>query len=168
MTCQALPAAPEVTDHLPLVRRLANRYARRSRVPLADLIQEGCIAAMQALRRFDPARGTPVEAWLAPRIREHLSRVVKKDFRHWPRRPSAEVLAGIPARPEGEGKPAVAELLAKLPAPERQALALWVGLDGPALTYKKLGETLGFSGQRAFRLVQAGLARLRRLVGVEE
>jgi RNA polymerase sigma-32 factor len=45
-----------VVSHLPLVVRVAFRY-RHYRLPVQDLVQEGTIGLMKALKRFDPYRG---------------------------------------------------------------------------------------------------------------
>ncbi len=56
-----------VRRHLPLARRIARRFARRG-VPFEDLYQVASIGLIQAVDRFDPARGVPFEAFAAPTI----------------------------------------------------------------------------------------------------
>src|SRR5580765_1396164 len=45
-----------VTSHLRLVAKIAMRY-RGYGLPVADLVSEGNIGLMQAVKRFDPDRG---------------------------------------------------------------------------------------------------------------
>jgi RNA polymerase sigma-B factor len=61
--------------HMPLVRSLARRYANRGE-QLEDLVQVGSIGLLQAIERFDPARGRALAGFAAPtiagEIRHHL------------------------------------------------------------------------------------------------
>lgn len=62
-------------SHLPLVRAMARRYARR-REELDDLVQAGSVGLLKASVRFDPARGVAFATFVAPavegEIRRHL------------------------------------------------------------------------------------------------
>ncbi len=75
--CDGDPAARErlVRRHLPLVRAVARRYARRGE-PLDDLVQVGSIGLIAAVDRFDPDRGGNFLAFALPHIageiRKHL------------------------------------------------------------------------------------------------
>jgi RNA polymerase sigma-B factor len=62
-----------VETHLPYVRALAARYARRGE-PMDDLIQVGSIGLLKALDRFDPERGVPFEAFASPTITGEIRR----------------------------------------------------------------------------------------------
>jgi RNA polymerase sigma-B factor len=61
--------------HMPLVRTLARRYVNRGE-QLEDLVQVGSIGLLQAIERFDPARGRDLAGFAAPtiagEIRHHL------------------------------------------------------------------------------------------------
>src|ERR1700755_1407421 len=46
-----------VTSHLRLVAKIAMRY-RGYGLPIADIVSEGNVGLMQAMKRFDPDRGT--------------------------------------------------------------------------------------------------------------
>jgi RNA polymerase sigma-B factor len=74
MPSTALARRRTIESHLPLVRSLALRFARRGE-PLDDLIQAGCIGLIHAVDRYDPWRG-PFEAYAIPtitgEIRRHL------------------------------------------------------------------------------------------------
>ncbi|MGM9514287.1 sigma-70 family RNA polymerase sigma factor [Roseateles sp. DB2] len=65
------PRAALVDAYTPLVRRIAARvYARRAGIPLqyVDLIQQGMVGLLEAIDRFDPARGFRFESFAQPRI----------------------------------------------------------------------------------------------------
>jgi RNA polymerase sigma-B factor len=58
---------------MPLARMLARRYMRTSE-PLEDLEQVGCLGLVQAVDRFDPARGTAFTSFAMPTILGELKR----------------------------------------------------------------------------------------------
>lgn len=47
-----------VTSHLRLVAKIAMQY-RGYRLPIADIVSEGNVGLMQAVKRFDPERDSP-------------------------------------------------------------------------------------------------------------
>jgi RNA polymerase sigma-B factor len=59
--------------HLPLVRALARRYANRGE-RLEDLVQVGSIGLIQAIDRFDPARGSDLVSFAVPTITGEIKR----------------------------------------------------------------------------------------------
>ncbi len=66
-----------VTSHLRLVAKIAMRY-RGYGLPVADLISEGNVGLMQAVRRFDPERGFRLSTyamwWIKATIQEYVLR----------------------------------------------------------------------------------------------
>ncbi len=66
-----------VTSHLRLVAKIAMRY-RGYGLPIADIISEGNIGLMQAVRRFDPERGIRLSTyamwWIKATIQEFVLR----------------------------------------------------------------------------------------------
>lgn len=63
---------------LPLVNSIARGY-RTAGLEYADLVQEGCVGILRALRRFDPSRGVPFAAYSALWIRQALQEL-RSDF----------------------------------------------------------------------------------------
>jgi RNA polymerase primary sigma factor len=63
---------------LPLVNSVARTY-RTPGLEHADLVQEGCVGILRALRRFDPDRGVPFPAYATLWIRQALQEV-RSDF----------------------------------------------------------------------------------------
>jgi len=68
-----------VTANLRLVVHIAMEY-RRTFLNLLDLIQEGNVGLMMAVRKFDPLRGVPFSAYAAQWIRAY---VLKHLLDHW-------------------------------------------------------------------------------------
>src|SRR4029077_8253704 len=66
-----------VTSHLRLVAKIAMRY-RGYGLPIADLVSEGNIGLMQAVKRFDPDRGVRLATyamwWIKATIQEYVLR----------------------------------------------------------------------------------------------
>ena len=56
-----------ILRHTPLARSIARRYARKG-LPLDDITQSGYIGLIQAVDRFDPGRGVPLERYAARMI----------------------------------------------------------------------------------------------------
>ena len=66
-----------VTSHLRLVAKIAMRY-RGYGLPIAEIVSEGNIGLMQAVRRFDPDRGVRLATyamwWIRATIQEYILR----------------------------------------------------------------------------------------------
>ena len=69
-----------VTANLRLVVKLAYQY-RRAAFNMLDLIQEGNIGLMQAVKKFDPDRGIKLSSYAAWWIRAYILRYVMDNFR---------------------------------------------------------------------------------------
>ena len=73
-------AATLVTSNLRLVVKIAYEY-RRAHKNLMDLIQEGNIGLMQAVKRYDPYRGVKLSSYAAWWIRAYILRYVLNNAR---------------------------------------------------------------------------------------
>jgi RNA polymerase sigma factor (sigma-70 family) len=60
-----------VTEYLPLVRSLASRY-RSYGLSFDDLVQEGCLGLLEAIDRYDAARGSGFESFARFRVRRAI------------------------------------------------------------------------------------------------
>ena len=69
-----------VTTNLRLVVKIAHEY-RRTAFSLLDLIQEGNIGLMQAVRKFDPYRGVKLSSYAAWWIRAYIIRYIMDNWR---------------------------------------------------------------------------------------
>ena len=73
-------AARLVTSNLRLVVKIAYEY-RRAYKNIMDLIQEGNIGLMQAVKRYDPSRGVKLSSYAAWWIRAYILRFVLNNWR---------------------------------------------------------------------------------------
>jgi RNA polymerase sigma-32 factor len=69
-----------VTANLRLVVKIAHEYRRAYR-NLLDLIQEGNIGLMQAMRKFDPYRGVKLSSYAAWWIRAYILKFILNNWR---------------------------------------------------------------------------------------
>src|SRR5947209_2331829 len=93
---------------------------RDSRLPVDDLVQEGCIGLLSALRAFDPGRGVKFSTFAGPAIRWSILRAQSRG-----RKSGVEFsLLGdqFPARdqPDLDAKDETATLLRCLPERDRR------------------------------------------------
>jgi RNA polymerase sigma-32 factor len=79
-TQDARTAARLVTANLRLVVKLAYEY-RRAYKNIMDLIQEGNIGLMQAVKRYDPYRGVKLSSYAAWWIRAYILRFILNNWR---------------------------------------------------------------------------------------
>ena len=69
----ALARAELIETHLPLVRALALRFARRGE-PLDDLVQAGAVGLIRAADRYEAGLGSSFEAYAVPTITGEIKR----------------------------------------------------------------------------------------------
>jgi RNA polymerase sigma-32 factor len=69
-----------VTSNLRLVVKIAHEY-RRSAFSLLDLIQEGNLGLMQAVKKYDPLRGVKLSSYAAWWIRAYIIRFIMENWR---------------------------------------------------------------------------------------
>ncbi|HEY1960134.1 MAG TPA: RNA polymerase factor sigma-32 [Polyangiaceae bacterium] len=79
-TQDAALAASLVTANLRLVVKIAYEY-RRAYKNIMDLIQEGNIGLMQAVKRYDPYRGVKLSSYAAWWIRAYILRFILNNWR---------------------------------------------------------------------------------------
>jgi RNA polymerase sigma-32 factor len=71
-----------VLSHLRLVVAVSRKYMGYG-LPQADLIQEGNIGLMKAVRRFDPERGVRLVSFALHWIRAEIHEYVLRNWRDW-------------------------------------------------------------------------------------
>jgi RNA polymerase sigma-32 factor len=79
-TQDSAAAARLVTSNLRLVVKIAYEYRRAYR-NIMDLIQEGNIGLMQAVKRYDPYRGVKLSSYAAWWIRAYILRFILNNWR---------------------------------------------------------------------------------------
>jgi RNA polymerase sigma factor for flagellar operon FliA len=134
--------SPDPPEHLQLVRNCAKRLARELRladIELDELVSLGWVGFRESQKRFEPARGVPLEAYVYPRVRGamldgviNLARFTRKV--HAARR-LAKMDAALDA-PEPEKKKPVdeddASVMAEAFDAEVGVLAMSIGLSAYA------------------------------------
>jgi len=103
-----------VEGHLPRIAALARRFNGPG-VELADLVQEGWLALLEARRRFDPGRGVPFWAYAVPWVHGAIYRLAQDQRRAVRLPPAAQVELGRIRRAGQQlgrrgGEPRLAEL----------------------------------------------------------
>jgi RNA polymerase sigma-B factor len=168
-----------IEEHLPLVRVLANRWARQGE-QLEDLVQVGAVGLIKAVDRFDPDRGSSFAAYAVPTILGEIRRHL---------RDSAHVLrAPRTAREEAPPRPVPLDLEAQAardPVAERrlelgeERILLERGLRTLArrerrivrlryfggLSQRRIAAELGLSQVHVSRLLEQSLGKLRTEIG---
>lgn len=158
--------------YLPLVRSLARRFSTRGE-PLEDLSQVGAVGLINAVDRFDPARGSSLAAYAIPtivgEIRRHL-----RDARapvHVTRSDQAAgvVVRAVPLESEsaavegpGEERILIERGLRALPRRQRRIVQLHYFGD---LSQRGIASELGLSQVHVSRLLHESLGRLREEIG---
>ena len=125
-----------VAEHLGLVRRIAHRHATYGE-QVDDLVQEGVVGLLKAIRRFEPERGIPFPAYASAlvggEIRHHLrdrSSSVRLPEPVQELRARLDLLA-IEARAETGREPSIAELAARAGVSVELAVEAVVAGVGP-------------------------------------
>jgi RNA polymerase sigma factor (sigma-70 family) len=150
---------------LPLIQRVAGRYAGRD-VDRADLVQEGVIGLLRALRRFDAERGVPFTAYAGWWLRQSMQQAIAEQSRAvrlpthvlWDIHALKEARGAIAARQGREATAAELERelgwgsgrFADVSRAERPALSLDAPFAGDEGEIDTLGDLLAdpLSGQR--------------------
>ncbi|HEY1318086.1 MAG TPA: sigma-70 family RNA polymerase sigma factor [Gaiella sp.] len=152
-----------IEQNLPLVKALARRFSR-SPDQTEDLVQDGAIGLINAVDRFDTARGDDLGAYAVPTIVGELRR-------HQARRiltASAgavafdEEMSGVAvadgALGRSETRLALRGAFRGLTRREREVVALRFYRD---LTQQRVAEELGLSQAQVSRTLSTALAKLR-------
>src|SRR5947209_4459645 len=128
-------------------------------LPYRDAVHEGRIGLWCAVQGYDPTRGTRFSSYAVPAITHAVWAAVARERAAEPS--AASPVAVGPAR---EGDPAewlpdaqvhrvLGDLVAQLPARERQVVVAHLGLDGrPPQTFAVIGQALGVTRQRVHQV----------------
>ena len=170
--------AAALAAHEGLVRWVVRRQWRGT-LAFADAVHAGRIGLWQALRRYDPTRGTRFSTYAVPAIQRAVWAAVAADQPRAPR-PAGSPRQGAAPEPveavhQAQVQAAVHALVGQLPLRARQVLVAHYGLgDTRPQSFAAIGRTLGVSRQRVHQVHRAALIRLahpapsltvRRLVG---
>jgi len=70
-----------IESNLRLVLSIASQFAKKSVVPLEDLVQEGCLGLIRAVDKFDWRRGTRFSSYAVWWIRQSIVRAIAEHTR---------------------------------------------------------------------------------------
>ncbi len=162
-----------IRPNLRLVVAMTKRYAR-SREPLFELVSDGNISLMQAVEKFDFARGARFSTYATWAIIKNFTQTISKEYRDRNRfrTASEDVFLTAPdlrtnqqaeksAQIQREDE--IAQLLGQLDARERRIIRYRLGLDSDRepMTLREVGSTLGVSKERIRQLATRAIAKLR-------
>jgi RNA polymerase sigma factor (sigma-70 family) len=177
--------AHQMAEHEGLVRWVV-RQQWRGKLSFEEALHAGRLGLWQALRRYDPNRGTRFSSYAVPAIRHAVWAAVAEvqTTAGWAGEPvsageradeAEEVIAQLD---RAEVAAVLAEAVSQLAPREQQVVVEHNGLDGwPPRTFAALGRELGVSRQRVHQIHRAALVMLahpvaslpvRRLVGRHE
>lgn len=186
---QPAPQSVAVEPHLPLVAAIARAMGRRlpPTVEVDDLINDGVLGLMEALRRYDPQRRVGFATYAGHRIRgaildglrrrDPLPRAYRRLQKTEPNRRvqflALEEALMVPDGEEGNPEAVAVEAdlrrqvwlgLAALPPRDRQVLVLRM-VRG--LLLREVAAHLSLSITRVAEIQTRGLARMRRFLSGE-
>ncbi len=170
----------DVQRHLGLVTILAKKYeaiARTRGLERDDLIVEGLLAVHEAIRNYNPARGTTIAGYVWMRVNWWFMHLLsnqktqkREQWRQWPRdeeRQDVDV-AGIPGPDQVENVEEAKHWLAFLPARYRRIVKMHFGLGCRPMALADIADQLGCTRQNAQQLVAAALRKMRAAAGQPE
>jgi len=181
MPTRDAPSLDRYRAYLHLLARLNLADRLRAKVDPSDVVQQTLLQAHQNFRLFRGRTDAELAAWLRQILAHHLAHLIR-DFARGKRDVAAE--RSLEARLDvssarlgdwlaaGQSSPSdraardesavrLAEALADLPAPQREALVLqhWQGLS-----LAEIGARLGRSPAAVAGLIKRGLKRLREVM----
>ena len=158
-----------VCEHLALVRSIARRFGQDAD-QRDDLVQEGVVGLLKAIRRFDPGRDVPFPAYattaVTGEIRHHL-----RDRGSCVRAPEAAVAEVVPLEHDvattasdfgrSEDRVELGQRLSCLGRREREVVYLRFFAD---LTQDEIARCVGISQMHVSRLLRQALEQMREVV----
>ncbi len=167
-----MPSESELlAQHSRLIHRLANRYAD-SGVDHDDLVQEGYLGALRAIRTHDPACGRTLTSWIAHQARQRmidLVRVSRRAQRPAQLHDQTDLLAD-----RAEDDPADGDLWEALWVMRHHMSQLqsrvffgWLGVRGRRLAMTTLAKKYGIGLQKVGQIIAYGLELCRRHLGID-
>ncbi len=156
-------AAVAVEKHLGLVANIARQVGRSGRLPLEDLVQEGCLGLLYGARSFDPGKGCQFTTFAAPAVRWFILKALDKvrllgHLSAWDEKKLVAPAGTAPEAPEE-----VERLLRCVRPEDRRVIEMRFGLAGnPEMSVRDIARRLGVSRQHIGFLLNRGLERMRR------
>jgi RNA polymerase sigma factor (sigma-70 family) len=146
----------------PLISACARRVQMTRGGDIEDFIQEGFIALISCLRRYDPAGGVDFAAYVPKRVRGAMLDAADRYNRRSTRiqlPPAPADVAAIPAQPKWMMDMEVAHLLSPLPPAQRDIVTLCI-LDGQSC--RDAAARLGIHASTISRQLRSALDTMRK------
>ena len=153
-------------EHLGLVIHISKKYSN-SILPLAELIQEGTIGLMIAMKKFNPERRIKFSTYATYWIEAAIRRAIKKEVKR------TELLTEVDlewAQQKKEFpqdvKMVLQDLGNKMQTQDKKVIFMRYGISpySKSHTFKEVGEELGLSKQRVQQIEEKAILRMRELV----
>ncbi|HHV71861.1 MAG TPA: sigma-70 family RNA polymerase sigma factor [Clostridia bacterium] len=152
-----------VADYTPLVRKMARKYSEKCGLELEDLIQEGYLALILALRKFEPERKIPLAGYLKAKVEQGIWGYCRREMSKNEFSAEDKILEffreGEKAGEENSGF--WQDVFQLLSAKQRKALYLIYFAD---LSLEEVGKRLNCSRQAVYRLKSRALIKLREIL----
>lgn len=149
-------------QHLRLVGHIARRFIGRG-VSSDDLLAEGNLALLRAIRRFDPVRGVCFSTYAGRAINNALAMLINRELDHHRRIKCVDVslLACMPQETRASTWPRHPRLAAPgLTAREWDVISAYYGIGRPAETLGDIGKRWGITKQAVFLVKKKALRKL--------
>lgn len=161
-----MDAASELKAHEKLIREVANRNAGPG-IEVDDLVQEGSIAFVQAISRFDPSRGAALWTYAVRWVRNAMIDYVRRERRRSSAIDSSVVeLDELPsggAAGSVEGELADHEfVLVACRALSKDEHVLIVKRFYDDKDFRQIAEEMGVAVDTAFRAVRSAVESMRK------
>jgi RNA polymerase sigma factor (sigma-70 family) len=164
-----------VRSNLRLVAKIAYTYSR-SKIPLADLIQQGNLGLMAAIKKFDPKKAR-LSTYATQWIKAYINRYVKDRFENIkaeeeiPEQEGAKQLVSHVIDPEKayaikEQQNRINSAVNKLNSNEQYIIKNRLLSDDPR-SIEEVGSEIGLSKQKAFNLEKQALVKLKQFLIVK-
>jgi DNA-directed RNA polymerase specialized sigma subunit len=147
-----------ITDYQPLVRAIAAKY-RQKGVETDDLIQDGMVGLLEALKRYDAEKGAQFSTyssyWVEKKMRESLAGCWRDAGRNIADPGSVEAGTAQAPSPRVESDPVRLEVLDSVEARV-------ISLDfEEGNTLAEIGEILGISRSRVKQIKKKAIRKMR-------
>jgi len=161
-----------VRANLRLVAKVAYTYTR-SRIPLADLIQQGNLGLIAAVKKFDPKKAR-LSTYATQWIKAYINRSVKDSFVNTnveseiPEQEGSKQLISHVIDPERayavkEEQDRINSAVNKLNSNEQHIVRNRLLTDDPR-SLEEVGSEIGLSKQKAFSLEKQAIAKLKQFL----
>lgn len=156
--------------NLRFVFNIAKRYKGMG-VPLLDLISEGNLGLMKAIKKFDPNRDNKFITYAVWWVRESIKQFIKENTTTYTVDCSiyeddedapTNFISDETKSEEGHKKEVISKLLSKLTEREKEIIEKYYGLNGKEeKNLEEIGKELGLTKERIRKIKWSALQKMR-------